>query len=187
MGAGIGAAFGLIGAVVQGVGAAKQVKANAAQMYAQAAQVIAQGASTALDYSNEAALHDRQGRLLRISGSHDAALAVEKGHALTAAQEGGYAGNGFALKGSIADIVKTTAQSAGLDIATMRFGAQAGLRNEEILRNVYRGRATRTLRLAGAEAADMVSGAKSIAKSATLAFAAPIIAGGASVLKSSFA
>ena len=41
MGAGIGAAFGLIGSVVQGIGASNQVKANAAQMYAQAGQVIA--------------------------------------------------------------------------------------------------------------------------------------------------
>jgi hypothetical protein len=44
-----------------------------------------------------------------------------------------------------------------------------------------------TLKLAGAEALDMVKGAKNIADSATLAFAAPIIGGFGTALKSGFA
>lgn len=187
MGGPIGIIAGLAGGLIQGIGAARSANAQAAQMYAEAGRTLAQGASTAQDLSDESVLHARQARLLRIQGSVDAARATEKGHQLTAAQEAGYASNGFALSGSIADMVKTTAESAGLDIATMRFGAGVASRNEQILSRVYKGRAVRTLRLAGAEAADMVSGAKSVAGSAALAFAAPIINAGGTVLKSSFA
>lgn len=187
MGGAAGIGLSLFGSVIQGIGAAKGANAQAAQMYAEAGRVIAQGASTALDLSNEAALHGRQSRLLRIQGSYDAARASDKGEQITASQEAGYTGNGFALSGSIADMVKTTAESAGLDIATMRFGSRLGVRNEQILSSVYRGRAVRTLKLAGAEAADMVSGAKNVAGSAALAFAAPIVGAGGTLLKSSFA
>lgn len=187
MGAGLGTALSLGGALIQGIGAAKGTNAQAAQMYAQAGQVIAQGASTAKDFSDEATLHARQARLLRTQGSYDAARATEKGEQFTAAQEGAVSSNGFALSGSIADMVKTSAEGAGLDISSMRYGATMATRNEQILNTVYKGRAIKTLQLAGAEALDMVKGAKSIAGSAALAFAAPLINAGGTALKSSFA
>lgn len=187
MGAGIGLALGLGGAVLQGIGAAKATNAQAAQMYAEAGRVVAQGAASALDLSNEAALHQRQGRLLRVSGAYDAARATEKGEQLIAAQEAGSVSNGFQLKGSIADMIKNTGASAGLDIATMRYSSKQGVKNEEILNKVYLAKSVTTLHLAGAEALDMVSGANKIAGSATLAFIAPIIGAGGTALKSSFA
>lgn len=187
MGAGIGLALGLGGAVLQGIGAAKATNSQAAQMYAEAGRTLAQGAVTARDYADEAALHNRQSKLLRISGAYDAARATEKGEQLISSQEAGSVSNGFALKGSIADMVRTTGESAGLDIATMRYSSRAGVQNEEIMRKVYLGKAVTTLHLAGAEALDMVKGAKNIADSATLAFITPIIGAGGTALKSSFA
>lgn len=187
MGGAVGGLLTVGSAVLQGIGAAKGANAQAAQMYAEAGRVIAQGASTAQDLANEAALHNRQAKLLRIQGSYDAARATEKGEQFTAAQEAGVTGNGFALSGSIADMVKTSAESTGLDIATMRFGAGLGVKNERLLAKVYTDKSVKTLKLAGAEALDMVRGAKSVAGSATLAFAAPIIGAGGTLLKSSFA
>ncbi len=219
----IGPVLGLAGGLIQGIGAAGAAKANAAQilaqsieraagikgqaaqMYAESARTLAQGKITAGDYADEAALHDRQAQLLRVSGSYDAARATEKGVQLTSAQQGGFAANGLAVKGSIADLVKTTAQSAGLDIRTSRYGATMGVRNEQLIAKVNRKRSVDTLHIAGQTARDLARGAaltslsgdmalssgaqaaKAAGDSASLAFLGPIISAGGSVLRSSFA
>ncbi len=218
----IGPVLGLAGGLIQGIGAANQAKANAAQilaqsieraagikgqaaqMYADSARTIAQGKITAGDFADEAALHDRQATLLRISGSYDAARATEKGVQLTAAQEGGYAANGLAVRGSIADLVQTTAESAGMDIRATRFGATMGVRNEQLVAKVNRKRAVDTLHIAGQTARDLERGAalislsgdmalasgaeaaKTAGDAASLAFLGPILSAGASVLRSKF-
>lgn len=156
-------------------------------MYAEAGRIIAQGAVTAQDYSNEGTLHNRQARLLTIQGSYDAARATEKGEQLISTQAAGEASNGIALSGSIADMVRQTGESAGMDITAMRFGAKANIQNERLLQTVYKQRAVTTLHLAGAEALDMVKGAKNVAGSALFNFITPIIGAGGTLLKSSFA
>lgn len=182
-----GAALSIGGAVISGIGGSKQNAAQAQSMYAQAGQIIAQGAVNAQDLSNEATLHARQAALLRISGSYDAARATEKGEGLIATQAAGEASNGIALSGSIADMVRQTGESAGMDLGAMRFGAKANINNEALLASVYKKRAVTTLQLAGAEAADLVKGAKSVKNSAIFSFVSPIIAAGGTALNSSFA
>lgn len=181
------AALTIGGAVISGIGGAKQNAAQAQSLYAQAGQIIAQGAVNAQDLSNESALHTRQARLLRISGSYDAARATEKGEGLIATQAAGEASNGIALSGSIADMVRQTGEQAGMDLGAMRFGAKANVQNEQLLTNVYRKKAITTLQLAGAEALDLVKGAKKVSDSSIFSFVSPIINAGGTVLNSSFA
>lgn len=186
MGAAAGAGLSLVGGLIQGIGSSEGTQAQAAQMYAQAGQVIAQGAVTARDYSNQAAIDRRQAILLEQSGSYDAARAVEKGKGLTSTQVAGYGANGLALSGSVADVIKSTGKAAGLDVSNMRYGIEANVKGERIMGNVYQTRALDTLKMAGAEALDLVSGAKKVGSSAIFSFVSPLINAGGTVLKSSF-
>ncbi len=187
MGAAVAGVLGIGGALIQGIGAANATQAQAAQMYASAGRAIAQGAVTARDYANQAAIDNRQAKLLEQQGSYDAARATTKGMQLTGAQVAGYGSNGIALSGSVADVIKSTGKQSGLDIMGMRYGVSANVQGERIMSSVYNTRALDTLHLAGAEALDMVSGAKNAASSATFAFVAPLLGAGGTLLKSAFA
>lgn len=187
MGAGVGIALGIGGSILQGIGASRANSAQAAQMYAQAGQVIGQGVVTARDEVNQASIDGRQAKLLEQQGSYDAARATEKGRQLISGQAAGYAANGIALSGSVADVIKSTGTAAGRDLAGMRYGVTANVQNERAMVSVYNTRALDTLHLAGAEALDLVQGAKNVASSSVLSFIAPIINAGGTALKASFA
>jgi hypothetical protein len=135
---GLGTALGLFGgALCKGIGAAKSTNAQAAQMYAEAGRTIAQGAATAQDYSNEAALHNRQAKLLRVSGAYDAARAVEKGDQLIGSQEAGFASNGFPAQGLDRG---HRPHDRGKRRARYRHHAllvKQGVQNEQIMQKVY--------------------------------------------------
>ncbi len=170
----IAAGAGLVGSVVQGIGASKATKSEATQQAAQAY-------STAQDYVDQAALHARQSANERVAGSFDATRLQEKADQFIGSQVASFAANGVDVSsGTIANIVRSSGISAGLDIAASRFAARGRADNENLTAMVLRNRARDTLRLGYASAADTAGSAK-------YAFAAPVLAGSATFLKSQFA
>lgn len=135
---------------MQGIGAASAASAQAA------------------GYKTDALLHDRQANLDRVKGGFDAARLTERGQQTIGAQVAGYASNGFGLSGTIADVVKQTGESAGLDVASARYGTKVDVENEQILAKVSRANA------ATAKA------------SIPFAFAAPVLSGAATYLKTMY-
>lgn len=170
----LSAGIGLVGSVVQGVGQARATTAEAVQQRAQAV-------STAQDFIDQAALHARQAEMDRISGSFDAKRMQEKADQFIGNQVASFASNGVDVSsGTIAHIVRESGKSAGLDIAAARYSTRTAIDNEGILARINRSRAAETLKLGFAAASDTAGAAR-------YAFAAPVLAGSATFLKSAFA
>lgn len=209
------AGIGLAGTVMQGIAAAKQMK-NASEQERlaaehQARQYIRNARYQAKDYRrqaktqarnflDQAAVHERQAELERVKGSYDVARMTEKGRGIIGGQIASFASSGIALTGSIAEVVHSTGESIGLDIAAARFGTRVSVENEGILARINRRNARDALKYGEEAASDAIQFGKEAARDARtygatasaaarsavgLAFAAPVISGVGTFISSS--
>lgn len=211
----IAAGVGLAGRVIQGMGASAQVReaGKQAELAAKgqargyirqarytARDLLRQGEVSAKNYLTQAAIHERQAALTRVKGSYDAARMTEASKRVIGSQVSSFAASGIAVTGTIADVVRSTGESAAMDIAANRLGTRIGWENEVILKKINRKNARDAIRFSeeaaidalkfGKEAAEDAlkfgaAAAASANRAAPLAFISPVIQGAGEFVSSS--
>lgn len=211
----IAAGVGLAGSVLQGMSASNQVKeaGEQAELAAKgqakgyvrqarytAKDILRQGEVQAKNYLTQAALHDRQAALTRIKGSYDADRMTEAGRRVIGSQVASFSASGIAITGTIADVVRSTGESAAMDIAANRLGTRIGWENEVILKKINKKNARDTLKFAEDAAIDALQFGKKAAadtlkfgaaaaasanRAAPAAFISPVIEGVGNFVSSS--
>jgi hypothetical protein len=145
----------------------------------------------AKSYLTQAAIHERQAQLVRMQGSYDAARMTESAKRVVGGQIAAFSSSGIAVTGTIADVVRSSGESAALDIAAARLSTRISWQNEKILEGINRQNAKDILKYGKEAAADTLkygrqaakdarkygAAGAAAAKSATpIAIAAPVIA-----------
>lgn len=104
--------FMIAGAVIQGVGSAMGA------------------ANQATSYGMQAAMDERQAKLEREKGSYEGARATERGQQAVGKVVAGAAASGLnPSTGTTKEMVIQTGESAGLDVAAIRYGARVASEN----------------------------------------------------------
>lgn len=199
-------AAGAASAILQGIGASRQLS-DAAEAEERAAKqgarsairqsqfsardILRQTRVQAQNYLTQSAIHDRQAELTRIQGSYDATRMTEAARRVVGGQVAAFASSGVAVSGTIAEVVRSTGESAALDIAAARLSTRIAWQNEVIQRDINRRNAKDILKYGKEAAADTLKYGKqtardikkygaagaAAARSATpIAIAAPIVA-----------
>lgn len=175
----VAVAAGAVSAVLQGVSQANQLRnASEADRRAatqQARSLIRQSKYSAKDilrqtkvqaksYLTQAAIHERQQGLVRMQGSYDAARMTESAKKIVGGQIAAFSSSGIAVTGTIADVVRTTGESAALDIAAARLSTRIAWENEVIQRDVNRRNAKDILKYGREAARDTLKYGRQAAK-----------------------
>lgn len=202
----IAAAVGAASAILQGLGASKQLN-DAAEAEERAAKqgarsairqsqfsardILRQTKVQAKNYLTQSAIHERQATLVRIQGSYDATRMTEAARRVVGGQVAAFASSGVAVSGTIAEVVRSTGESAALDIAAARLSTRIAWENEVIQRDVNRRNAKDILKYGKEAAADTLkygrqtardikkygaAGAAAARSATPIAIAAPIVA-----------
>lgn len=202
----IAVAAGAASAALSAISASSQLK-NASEAEKRAAEhqarsilrqskyaardIVRQTRVQAKSYLTQANIHERQAELVRVQGSYDATRMTEAARRVVGGQVASFAASGVAVSGTIADVVRSTGESAALDIAAARLSTRISWENEKLLEGINRENARDVLRYgkegakdtmkygrqAAADARRFGAAGASAARSATpIAIAAPIIA-----------
>lgn len=202
----IAVAAGAASAALSAISASNQLKnASAAEKRAaehQARSILRQSRYAARDiirqtrvqaksYLTQANIHERQAELVRVQGSYDATRMTESARRVIGGQVASFAASGVAVSGTIADVVRSTGESAALDIAAARLSTRISWENERLLEGINRENARDVLkygkeaakdtmtygRQAARDARRLGAAGAAAARSATpIAIAAPVIA-----------
>lgn len=202
----IAAAVGAASAIVQGIGASRQLndaadaEERAAKHGARAAirqsqfsakDILRQTRVQAKNYLTQAAIHERQATLTRIQGSYDATRMTEAARRVVGGQVAAFASSGVAVSGTIADVVRSTGESAAMDIAAARLSTRITWENEVIQKDINRRNAKDILKYGQEAARDTLkfgrqsardikkfgaAGAAAARSATPIAIAAPIVA-----------
>lgn len=202
----IAVAAGAASAALSAISASNQLK-NASAAEKRAAQnqartlirnakfsardILRQTKVQAQNYLTQANIHERQAELTRVQGSYDATRMTESARRVVGGQIASFAASGVAVSGTIADVVRSTGESAALDIAAARLSTRIAWENETLLKGINRKNATDVLKYGEEAAADTIKFGRQSAKDALkygaagasaaraatpIAIAAPVIA-----------